>query len=298
LHRQLVPAELRPLFLGLDELTQAITPRSTSIPVKLSISLGDGNAKVGRAKIIQTAQKMGIKTPLTDITVIADRRRRSERARTHRRLCDLPQSRQAVAPHTIVEVRSGTGEVIWRFDRDGKKPSRSSVPQVARDMIFMMNKVVEEGTARRAQLDGIKAAGKTGTTNALSRRVVHGSTGQFRLLASGTAMTTTPTNRMTGGALPAMTGEDHDLTRIRALRSNPCPDWAVRRRPWRRSPPPIQRSDAASPRPTMLTRRSIEVLLRVEHMMDNATRALADTPLPKQRRTARERARGWRGRLG
>ena len=34
------------------------------------------------------------------------------------------------------------------------------------DMNMMMNKVVEEGTARRAILDGIKAAGKTGTTNA------------------------------------------------------------------------------------------------------------------------------------
>jgi hypothetical protein len=30
----------------------------------------------------------------------------------------------------------------------------------------------------------------------------------------------------------------------------------------------------------MLTRRSIDVLLRVEKMMDNATRALADTALP------------------
>jgi hypothetical protein len=30
----------------------------------------------------------------------------------------------------------------------------------------------------------------------------------------------------------------------------------------------------------MLTRRSIDVLLRVEKMMDNATRALADAPLP------------------
>jgi hypothetical protein len=30
----------------------------------------------------------------------------------------------------------------------------------------------------------------------------------------------------------------------------------------------------------MLTRRSIDVLLRVEKMMDNATRDLADAPLP------------------
>ena len=33
-------------------------------------------------------------------------------------------------------------------------------------MNFMLNKVVEEGTGKRAMLDGIRAAGKTGTTNA------------------------------------------------------------------------------------------------------------------------------------
>jgi penicillin-binding protein 1A len=43
---------------------------------------------------------------------------------------------------------------------------------------------------------------------------------------------------------------------------------------------PAAAGEAATPRPTMLNRRSIDVLLRVERMMDNATRALADAPLP------------------
>ena len=52
-------------------------------------------------------------------------------------------------------------------------------PQVAADMIMMMNKVVEDGTARRAILDGIKAAGKTGTTNAYRDAWFVGYTGNF-----------------------------------------------------------------------------------------------------------------------
>jgi penicillin-binding protein 1A len=28
-------------------------------------------------------------------------------------------------------VRSGTGDTIWRFDRDGKKPTQAISPQVA-----------------------------------------------------------------------------------------------------------------------------------------------------------------------
>ena len=47
-------------------LTQAITNSVNIIPVKLSIALGDGNPKLGRAKIIQTARNFGIYTPLPD----------------------------------------------------------------------------------------------------------------------------------------------------------------------------------------------------------------------------------------
>ena len=46
------------------------------------------------------------------------------------------------------------------------------------------------------------------------------------------------------------------------------------------TPAPAAAGESATPRPTMLTRRSIDVLLRVERMMDNATRALADAPPP------------------
>ena len=50
-------------FSGSMTLTQAITRSINVIPVRLSVSLGDGNPKIGRAKIIQTAQRMGIRTP-------------------------------------------------------------------------------------------------------------------------------------------------------------------------------------------------------------------------------------------
>ncbi len=88
-------------------------------------------------------------------------------------------SGKAMTPHAVLEVRNSTGELIWRFDRDGKKPVQVVTPQVAADMNMMMSKVVEEGTARRAILDGIKAAGKTGTTNAHRDAWFVGYTGNF-----------------------------------------------------------------------------------------------------------------------
>jgi len=97
----------------------------------------------------------------------------------------FPNAGRTVTPHASLEVRTGAGKTICQFDRDGPTPRQVLPPQVAAHMAYIMNKVVEEGTARRAALQGIRAAGKTGTTNA------------YR-----------PTNRMTGGSLPAMTSHE------------------------------------------------------------------------------------------
>ncbi len=83
-------------------------------------------------------------------------------------------------PRAILEVRSGTGDTIWRFDPDeSKKPVQVIPARVAADMAMMMNKVVEEATAKRAMLDDIKAAGKTGTTNSYRDAWFVGYTGNF-----------------------------------------------------------------------------------------------------------------------
>jgi membrane peptidoglycan carboxypeptidase len=47
-------------------LLQAITHSINVIPVKLSIALGNGNPKLGRAMIVQTARNFGIHSPLPD----------------------------------------------------------------------------------------------------------------------------------------------------------------------------------------------------------------------------------------
>ena len=81
-------------YSGALTLTQAITNSINIIPVKLSIALGDGNPKLGRAKIVQTARNFRDLDAAAGHTVTPDRRRRGQRSRTRGRLCDFSQSRQ------------------------------------------------------------------------------------------------------------------------------------------------------------------------------------------------------------
>ena len=81
-------------FSGSMTLTQALARSINVIPVRLSVSLGDGNPKIGRAKIIQIGAAHGHPHAAARLLLAADRRRGSDRARPYRRLRDLPQSRQ------------------------------------------------------------------------------------------------------------------------------------------------------------------------------------------------------------
>jgi penicillin-binding protein 1A len=271
------PSNYSHSFSGSVTITQALVRSINTIPVRLSVSLGDGNPKVGRAKIIQFAQKMGLRTPLPDSSSLPIGAAEVTVLDHTAGYATFPNLGKAVAPHAILEVRSGNGEVVWRFDRDGKKPEQVLRPQVAIDMNVIMNKVVEEGTGRRAILEGVKAAGKTGTTNAYRDAWFVGYTGNYVCGVWFGNDDYAPTNRMTGGSLPAMTWRQimayaHQGIEVKNIPGVPAGP----------TPPAPQVAAAAvseaTPRPTMLTKRSIDVLLRVERMMENATRALADAP--------------------
>ena len=266
-------------FSGSMTITQALVRSINVIPVKLSISLGDGNPKLGRAKIIQLAQRMGIHSPLPDSSSLPIGAAEVNVLDHTAGYATFPNIGKAVAAHAIIEVRSGNGEIVWRFDRDGKKPEQVLRPQVALDMNMIMNKVVEEGTGKRAILEGVKAAGKTGTTNAYRDAWFVGYTGNYVCGVWYGNDDYAPTNRMTGGSLPAMTWrqimayahQGIEVKNIPGVPAGPTP-----------AAPPVaaaqKSNEPSTPRPTMLTKRSMDVLLRVERMMEDASRALVDVP--------------------
>ncbi|MBX9843090.1 MAG: PBP1A family penicillin-binding protein [Xanthobacteraceae bacterium] len=269
-------------YAGSMSLTQALTRSINTIAVKLSISIGNGNPKIGRAKIVSLARSMGLRTPLIDTPSLPIGAGEVTVLDHTVAYAAFPNAGMAVAPHALLEVRTGNGDVIWRFDRDGPKPRRVMTSQTALDMNMMMNKVTEEGTARRALIPGVRIAGKTGTTNAYRDAWFVGFSGN---MVAGVWVGNddySSTNRMTGGSLPAMIWQAimsyaHQGIEIKPLAG--LPPAAAPPTPARNQVAANQAAGSATVlRPTLLTRRGTEVLIRIEHLMEDAGKALAAGP--------------------
>jgi len=65
-----------------------------------------------------------------------------------------------VAPHLVREIRTSTGDTLYRARPEER---RVISPETATALRGMLEGVTIKGTAKKAQLDGYSAAGKTGT---------------------------------------------------------------------------------------------------------------------------------------
>jgi penicillin-binding protein 1A len=263
-------------YSGSMTLLMALTRSINVVPVKLSIALGNGNPKAGRAKIRDIARKAGLRTPLIDTPSMPIGANEVTVLDHTGGFGMFVNGGKSITPHALLEVRTGTGDLVWRFDRDGRKPVQVIDPQVALDMVMMLNSAAEQGTGRRAMLPGIPIAGKTGTTNAYRDAWFVGFTGNY---IGGVWFGNDDyqvTNRMTGGSLPAMTWQQIMVHAHEGIELRPLPGLKPQtpaQRPvvadTRRGPP-----DPAA-RQYVLTRRGAEILVRLEQAMDDVNRALA-----------------------
>jgi len=186
----------------------------------------------------------------------------------------------------VLEVRTGAGDLVWRWDRDGPKPRQAIPASVASDMAGMMSHVVSEGTARRAALDGIPTAGKTGTTNAYRDAWFVGYTGNFTCAVWYGNDDYSPTNRMTGGSLPAQTWHDIMVAAHQGVEVKDIAGYPTAAKP----PVPVASTVAANgaPKapdikpgpPPVLTKRGADILVQVEKMLDDAAKTAGDPAKP------------------
>jgi len=196
-------------YSGSVPLATALAKSLNTVAVKLSIAIGNGNPKLGRAKIVDTCRRLGLTAPLDDtpsLPIGADEVTVIEHSAAY---AAFVNGGKKTTPYTAVEIRNSRGEVLFRHDRD-TPPQTQAVPlDKIIELGSMMRKVVEEGTGRRAQLGaGIDVIGKTGTTNGFKDAWFCGYSGTMGGCVWYGNDDGDPMNTMTGGTVPARTWHD------------------------------------------------------------------------------------------
>jgi penicillin-binding protein 1A len=125
-----------------------------------------------------------------------------------------------VWPHGVLEIRDGTGKVVFR--RAGSGLTQVVNPELAGTMNEMLSAVIGHGTGTSAALPR-PAAGKTGTTQEYRDAWFIGYTAD---LVAGVWLgndDNTPMAKVTGGSLPAQTWRRFMLAATRAMPVRPLP---------------------------------------------------------------------------
>lgn len=188
-------------YAGRINLTHALVKSINTVPVRLAQA-------IGRDKIVETAYNMGINSELkitrslplgaAEVTVI-------DMAGSY---ASFANGGYRAAPYGVIDIRDNRGQLIYDRRRDTKARTRVLSREAVRSMNTILSQVPIWGTARRAAIEGLQMAGKTGTTNAYVDAWFVGYTGNYTAAVWYGNDENTATNRLTGGNLPAMTWKE------------------------------------------------------------------------------------------
>ena len=183
-------------FSGPITLTTALVKSINVIPVKLAQA-------IGRDKIVETAKAMGLTTELlitrslplgaAEVTVV-------DMAGAY---AVFANGGFRAAPYAFTQIISSTGDVLYDRRRQAPAAERVLEKETVQSMNEILVQVPEWGTGRRAKLEGIPTAGKTGTTSAYRDGWFVGYTGNFAAAVWMGNDNYQSTRRLTGGSLPA-----------------------------------------------------------------------------------------------
>ncbi|MGD9867050.1 MAG: transglycosylase domain-containing protein [Hyphomicrobiales bacterium] len=157
--------------------------------------------EVGRARVVATARRLGIESPIHDNPSIALGTAEVTLLELTGSYAPFANGGMGVIPHVITRVRTAEGKKLYA--RKGSGPGRVISSARIGAMNDMLNAALVEGTGRRAALPGHPAAGKTGTSQESRDAWFVGYTAHYVAGVWVGNDDGAPMAKVTGGSLPA-----------------------------------------------------------------------------------------------
>jgi penicillin-binding protein 1A len=176
--------------------------------------------RAGIRKVVAVAHRLGISSELAPEMSLALGTNEVNLLELVSAYAPFANGGAGVWPHGIAEIRDSDGTVV--FHRTGSGAGRVMSPEMAGTMNEMLSGVIGHGTGRNAALPR-PAAGKTGTTQDYRDAWFIGYTAD---LVAGVWLgndDNSPTNKVTGGSLPAQTWRRFMLAATQAMPVRPLP---------------------------------------------------------------------------
>ena len=129
----------------------------------LNTTASEMSFKVGRDKVIELTQRLGIKGIRKSCSMALGDRGITPLQHAGG-LATFANGGKLARPYGILDIVNSKGELIYSRDRDEPKAPQVVKRKVAEQLNWMLQKVVTDGTAKRAQLGFTHAVGKTGTS--------------------------------------------------------------------------------------------------------------------------------------
>ncbi|APX90048.1 glycosyl transferase [Brevirhabdus pacifica] len=202
-------------YRGRVTLTEALRNSLNTPAVRIS-------EEVGRENVRRTAEMFGIKSDLAAGPALALGASESTLMEMTGAYAGILNGGRSVKPYGLTELRL-VGESRSLMDQDGGMGERVISETAARQLTYMMSKVIDGGTGARARLPDREAAGKTGTTQAARDAWFVGFTADY---VAGVWMgydDNTPLTGVTGGGLPAEIWQDAMIRVHEGLPPQPLP---------------------------------------------------------------------------
>jgi penicillin-binding protein 1A len=180
-------------YFGPVTLTQALAMSLNTVAVRLGL-------EVGAKSVVRTAHRLGISSKLETNASIALGTSEVSLTELVGAYAPFANGGRGVAPHVVIRIRTTEGKVLYARlpDQLGQVIEPRSVAM----MNTMMQETLVSGTARRAEIPGWMAAGKTGTSQDFRDAWFIGYTAN---LVTGVWLgndDNSPTRKATGGGLP------------------------------------------------------------------------------------------------